>query len=362
MLGVVASTAGSEASPVDCAFVGLVKSIRVERIAFAEDKQERGREPTAFCTFTRNGSELDATYVSDKDESGRRAQHFRNFYDPQGRQREVDVFDDEDSTHPNRHVLSKRDANGRVTEMEDFGSDGTLDQRTVYQFSRGGDNVKEVSYGDKGQVEWTITRQFDSRHHVLRAESRDISTGRATETSDFYNSRGQKVKEFLRSGNNSVLYVFEYDGDGRLSAKETIVENPQEAEMPNMYGLCSDCGEFSGKTIYRYDRKGFLIEAQAIQLPDRIVELRRYEYDEHGHRTKDWIYQADPLQKVPPIVTIPVDGRATSFSRTNDLPLTTYTYDEHENWIKAVITVLASDQRSSKRQISEVLARKIAYY
>lgn len=358
----VASTAGSEASPVDCTFLGFAKSIRVERVAVAGDEQESGRKPTAFCTFARNGSELDASYFSDEGEDGRHAQHFRNFYDAQGQQREIDIFDDEDFKHSTRHVLSKRDAKGRVTESEDFDPDGTLNQRTVYRFNSSGDIGKEVSYGDTGQVEETTVRHFDSFHHVLREESSDVSTGRATETTYWYNGRGQEVKKLFRSPENSVLYLSTYDGEGRLSAFQTIVGNPPPAELPSTYGLCSDCGEFSGKTIYRYDRKGLLSELQVIQPPDRIVQLRRCEYDEHGYRTRDWTYQVDVQPKAAPIVTLSVDGRTVSFGRTNGLPLTSYTYDAHENWIKAVVTVLASDRLDSKRRVSEVLVRTITYY
>ncbi len=353
--------AGLASNQNDCSVVGRVRSIQIYNSDVDANGRQSVRKLSARCIFDAKGRSSEFWQYADEGEYGQRIQRFVWIYDAQGHEIETDIFDmKNDPKRPNRSLV-KFDTKGRAVETRSFDSDGELNGRTVFEFDTHGDAIKETSYGSNGQGESITMRQYDASHHVLSEESSDKSNGRAWKTSYRYNEQGKVIEEIAHSPEGKVRYVSTYDKQGRLSSTETITEKAPSAPLGNLYGLCDDCGVFPGKSIFRYDEKGLIVEEQMIQPSDHLVRLGRYKYDKHGHHTKEWVYQSNSSDLHPQKSEVRVDGRDVSFGWTNGLPVTAYSYDSRGNWIKAVVKRGSSDDSNSEPRRSATTYRVIDY-
>ena len=353
--------AGLASNQNDCSFEGHVRSIRI----YTSDIDTNGRESalklSARCIFDAKGRTSESWQYADEGEHGQRIERFVSIYDAQGHEIETDIFDMKDDPKRPDRSLTTFDPKGRAVETRSFDSDGELDGRTVFEFDNRGDAIKETLDDPSGQAKSITTRQYDANHHVLSEESSDKSNGRAWKTAYRYSDQGKVIEEIVQSPEGSARYLSTYDQKGRLSSTETITEKEFTPGLGNEYGLCGDCGVFPGKTMFRYNEKGLIIEEQAIQPPDHLVRLSRYKYDQHGHHTEEWVYQANSSDPQSQKIEVRVDGRDVSFGWTNDLPVTVYRYDARGNWIRAEVTRTPFGVASSDPRTRSVTYRFIDY-
>ena len=350
---VVIPPPGLEPNPSDCSFTGQVKAVRIETARVNPDGSEGARTLSRRCSFDRQAHSLKVWSYPDE-------QLFTSIYDAQGHNIESDIANLSHPRHTYRHVVTF-DAHGRAIESKSFEPDGTLNYHTVYTFDARGDLIKETSYDDSGHPANTTVSVYDSGHHLLSAKFSGRNGG--VFSADFfrYDQAGRVIERTIRSPAGTTLYRFSYEQQGRVQSVETIPQNPAPPESANLYGICGDCGPFPGRTITHYDDRGRILEIQVIQPPDKLIQLSRYAYDAQGHHTEDWTYYQNPSQDHPLAITLQLDGKNVSFDRSNGLPSTTYTYDSHGNWIKAVVTTISSAEPNARR-ISAVTHRSLKYY
>ena len=336
--------AGLASNQNDCSVVGRVRSIQIYNSDVDANGRQSVRKLSARCIFDAKGRTSEFWQYADEGEYGQRIQRFVWIYDAQGHEIENEIFDmKDDPKRPDRSLVTF-DTKGRPVETRSFDSDGELNGRTVFEFDDHGDAIKETSYDSNGQGESITMRRYDASHHVLSEESSDKSNGRAWKTSYRYNDQGKVIEEIAHLPEGSARYLSTYDQKGRLSSRETITDKELTPGLGNEYGLCDDCGVFPGKSIFRYDEKGLIIEEQMIQPPDHLVRLSRYKYDKHGHHTEEWVYQANSSDLHPKKIEVQVDGKNVSFGWTNGLSVTAYSYDSRGNWIKAEVSDAAKSE------------------
>ncbi len=354
--------AGLVENQQDCSFQGRVKSIRIEHSELGEDGRESKPEQKTSCIFDRNGHELEDTRYRDQGQYGKAIDRWRFLYDSHGRRIEGDIFDaDNDSKHP-RRFLTKYDSKGHESENLPIDPDGSLDSRVVIEYDGHGDAIKEITYESDGKISGVTVRHFDAAHHVTLEEDLEVNPEPVSKRIFHYNDQGQLLEEIFNWQNSRARYVYEYDNSGRPRSIETITGSiPRSTE--NVYGRCGDCGLFPGKTTYRYNDDGLLMEERVIQPENKLTRLSEYAYDSHRHHTREWVYSADPSDKSARDGRLHIDGEDLLFNATNGLRSTSYLYDSHGNWIKAAETHLSSDRDlNSNRIVDSITYRAIEYY
>jgi len=128
------------------------------------------------------------------------------------------------------------DENGNLTELKNTAGDGTVISAFSYEYDALGHIVKEAETGSVGGM---VTRTFD------------------------YNQSGELVTFGESSDAGKVKYEYSYDKTGnRMSQKKTGAgENETIVYLYDQAGrLASETSSLTGKTSYKYDKDGNLIE------------------------------------------------------------------------------------------------------
>ena len=343
----------------DCSVQGRVQSIRITRSEIEDDGHQGARQATAKCIFDRKGRIFDYWQYSDYG-NGKHTQRTLSLFDSRNRPVEVDDFDmNKDPKRPQR-LLVKWDAKDRELETRSIDSDGSVNYWVSVEYDSQKDTVKQTHHdGSTGKIRSTTIRQYDTSHHLIHEEIRNINPDTESKETFRNNDAGQRIEAFYGEG-ESARYIYAYDEHGRLSSE--TVTGPIPTRTGNAHGFCGDCGAFLGKTTYRYDDNGLITEERTIQPGNILVGLSRYAYDGHGNHTRLWVYRANPSDKRPSKFRAQVDGEDLLFNWTNGLRSISYTYDSHGNWIKAVETQLSSNiDADSGRVISSITYRSIRY-
>jgi hypothetical protein len=112
---------------------------------------------------------------------------------------------------------------------------------------------------------------------------------------------------------------------------------------------------------YSYWPSGLIKEEWQLDEKGLPTKYSWYAYDKHKRYTQEWIY-TPAVKGNPENLVLVVDGQLRGFGHTNGLPIVTYTYDAHGNWVKAIETRLSSPgDPSSKRELTSILYRQIEY-
>jgi hypothetical protein len=345
-----------------------VKSVRLE-----EDAIDGGRRTlVGRYAFDRRGRLLEDAHAYVSDVSSNQIQYriFHYTYDSHGRDYEEAMFDvdslkkREKPIDLHRHTY-RFDSQGRCSEEQDFDSDGESDDRTTYEYDGQKDLIRETTYTSGGRIFSIQDRKYSSDHRLLFEKgSENRSDQRSLDyqwSRDYrYDTRGNQTDMFsYQQGVLEARWISTYHDRRRLTSSQLILADP--ARDPHAYGLCGDCGLSSGRTLYKYDNNDRILEERVFQPGDKLVRLNRYSYDDHGNRTREWVYEFGPFGVSPQKTTLKLDGTEYVATWSNGLPTSTFSYDAQGNWIKKVSSSRTAAPEA-KAQITLVTYRLIEYY
>jgi hypothetical protein len=350
------------------AFRGHVKSVRVEEGAIDGGR----RTLIGRYAFDRHGRLLEDAHGHVSDVSSDRIQYqvFRYLYDSHERDYEVDTFDVDSLQKRERPIdlhrhTYKFDSQGRCSEEQDVDSDGESDGRTTYEYESQKDSIRETTYTSEGRVFSIQDRKYSPDHRLLfekGSENRSDQDSLDYQWSRAYRYDAQGNQTDMFSYQQSALeahWIWTYDERRRLTSSQLIVADP--AKDQHAYGFCGDCGLSSGRTICNYDSNDRITEERVFQPDDKLVRLNSYKYDDHGNRTREWVYEFGPSGVNQQKTTLKLDGTEYVATWSNGLPTSTFSYDSHGNWIKKVSSSRTAAP-DAKAQITSITYRVIEYY
>lgn len=244
-------------------------------------------------------------------------QVFRNIYEPQGSNFEMDMFEvdparGEKPLDLQRHLV-KFDALGRCIEESDIDSDGTFNGKNLYEYDGKGNLIREVDYDWDGTVFANEDRSYTPDGKLLSEEIVE-HPGKESMSRLFrqyqYDAQGNQTDLFsYRQGVLEAHWIFKYDEHKRMISSQCIVADPKQDQQ--VYGRCSDCGLSSGKTTFKYDEAGHVLETRMFRPDGKLVNTFASGYDADGNRLTS--------------------------------PDKAYLYDSYGNWVKEVSSKSAGD-------------------
>ncbi len=298
-------------------------------------------------------------------------QVFRYIYDSQGRISEEDAFEVSSLQSGAKPMESQRhtykfDSEGRCIEEQTIDSDGESYGATTYEYNSQGDRSRERTYSFAGQIVSIQDRNYGPDHRLLYENIRENRAGEGSllnhrwSREHRYDAQGNQTDMFsYQQGVPEAHWVWTYDERRRLTSSQLIVSDP--AKDQHAYGSCGDCGLSSGKTIYKYDNHDRVTEERVFQPGNKLTGLSRYSYDDHGNRTRVWVYKFGSSQASRQKTIQKLDGMEQVVTWTNGLPTNTFSYDSRGNWIKMVST-RQTGSPDAKAPITSITYRVIEYY
>jgi len=329
---------------LDQGFRGHVKSVRVEESSI----EGAPRTLAERSVFDRSGRLL--KYAQATNAASERISYTvsRYIYDPNGHINGEDMFEVRSlrkGAKPTylQHHTYKFDSKGRCIEEQTIDNQGKSYGSTIYEYDSQGNPTRETGYSSAGQIKSVEERKYGPDHRLLIENTRE---NRSSQGSLFdyrwsrehrYDAQGNQTDMFsYQQGVPEAHWVWTYGERRRLTSSQVIVSDP--AKDQHLYGFCGDCGLSSGKGTYKYDNSDRIIEERAFQPGDELVRLNRYSYDDHGNRTREWVYKFGPPQASRQKTIEKLDGIEQAPTWNNGLPTNTFSYDSHGNWIKKVST------------------------
>jgi hypothetical protein len=154
------------------------------------------------------------------------------------------------------------------------------------------------------------------------------------------------IERISGQGETRTVLRYAYDEEGRpISYRQTYGSSPERTWT-------------SG---YSYWPSGLIKEEWQLDEHGLPTKYSWYDYDEHKHYTQEWTY-TPALKDRPENFVHLVDGHLRAFGETNGLPVITYTYDAHGNWVKATETRRSSPaDPGSEREVTSIIYRQIEY-
>ena len=154
--------------------------------------------------------------------------------------------------------------------------------------------IKEIQYGDIGQVEQLMLFEYDENGFIISEELRDAS-GEVLEKKTYEpDDKGRMACEFIHYADESADKIqYDYDAEGRLvSKKQYDDEGMLEWHSKLAYNgdkLISEITETADgglvtENTYEYNEKGFLVVAFINNTEESLWLRKEFEYDEEGNK------------------------------------------------------------------------------
>jgi YD repeat-containing protein len=330
----------------DCNFKDkTIAAIRIEKAILNDDGKEIGRAVVRSCSKTKS---IEEYWVYTLDEHGKVQDKRKDStrQDDRGRIVETTTHTWDDGQESIERYQMTYDSEDRLLEERMTANDGeTRTSRHTYD-DRGDTVVTNI--GENGTVESITKFRYDDQHHLLARTS-----DKGPETHCKYDLQRRLVEETSGVGESRSTYLYTYDEQGRPLSKRLLVGSSQQSTWVNGFSYWPN-GLIKEEWLFRPP------PSQPGLDPPGLT-FQSYAYDEHDHLTQEWVYRQTREDSAKKFL-IPVDNRLETFGASNGLPLFTYTYDSHGNWIKAVETqVSEADEPASEREVTAITYRQIEY-
>lgn len=154
--------------------------------------------------------------------------------------------------------------------------------------------IKEIQYGENGQVEQLMLFEYDEKGFLISEELRDAS-GEVLERKTYEpDDKGQVAFEFIHYADGSADKIqFDYDAEGRLVSKqqyddegmlEWLSKLAYNGDKPISEITETADGELVSENTFEYDAKGFLVTALINNIEESLWLKKEFEYDEFGNK------------------------------------------------------------------------------
>jgi YD repeat-containing protein len=235
------------------------------------------------------------------------------------------------------------DSQGRILQTRTVDEEG-LANIVRYSLDERGDPVVATHIDSDGEIDYVTRSRYDGEHHLLSERTGGNGPGDTTYLK--YDDRGRLIERISGQGEARTVLRYTYDEEGRpISYLHVIGSSPERT--------------WTGG--YSYWPSGLIKEAWTLDEHGVPTKYSSYAYDERKHHRQEWVYTR-AVNDRPENFVVLVDGHLTAFGETNGLPLITYTYDAHGNWVKAIETRLSSpSDPSSEREVTSITYRQIEY-
>lgn len=210
--------------------------------------------------------------------------------------------------YPKKSVNTKKIysySDGRLTEINEYGADGELKSKQVFEYDKKGNLAEDALYRD-GKFFEKHSYSYDDKGRLLMHTYKNVHWKKNKSWNYFYDDTGKKTEVFVYTGRKKKKmsweekHLYGYDQSGNL-VLDSVVDYPDQ---------------FSQKTVYRYDAAG------------RKTEINNYD----NNNSKDWgnTFKYDELGNITELGTFENNG-GLKFSDTN---YRKYIYDTTGNWIE----------------------------
>lgn len=140
---------------------------------------------------------------------------------------------------------------------------------TTYQYDASGNNVERAHYDLYGRLEYKNLYKFDEQGKPLEQGTYALSSKFSTKDEYNYDSTGNLLGAKL------------YYTDGKMACRIQYVYNEKGVPVEMMRYDGKDTN-FTCKYLYKYDRKGNMVEEAMCNRFNEITERSEFEYDRKG--------------------------------------------------------------------------------
>ncbi len=138
------------------------------------------------------------------------------------------------------------DPNGFMTETVFFTKGGKVDQQYKYQYDQNGMRVSTVRYNGDGMADKTYKYEYNKFGNKIKA-SRYSMAGKLEKYYLYrYDANGNLIEELWYDADGKLEYTIDYTYNGGNKKTKAVSFNAN--------------GEQVGKSVYKYDAKGNIIE------------------------------------------------------------------------------------------------------
>lgn len=318
-----------------------VRVVRIEAAVFGDDGQEIRRAPIRTCLKSKSNKE---EWVFTLDEDGSVLKRERNVtrLGDHGRVIEYAVYTWADGKMSSTRYETTYDSQGRVLQTQTVDEEGSADT-LQYVLDERGDPVVTTNIDSEGEINYVTRSRYDDKHHLLF----ERTDGEGGDTTSFkYDDRGRLIERISGRSETRTVFRYEYDEEGRpISYRQIYGSSPERT--------------WTGG--YSYWPGGLIKEEWQLHQQGLPTKYSSYAYDDYKHYRQEWIYTR-ALKDEPENFVLIVDGHVRTFGQSNGLPVITYTYDAHGNWVKAIETRLSSPAHpGSEREVTSIIYRQIEY-
>lgn len=195
------------------------------------------------------------------------------------------------------------DKDGRVIKEILYNEDGSVDQRTEYEYDAAGNLIKELQYDkNTGSVDAIRKYEYDQDGNETKYLYYNIDgTVHASRTYETeYDGNGVLTKRSC-TDNDGRTVCWEYDGSGKLTRSiqydsdgniSDILEYDANGNEAKRVSYNAD-GSMDGRYEYTYNANGNMIQEIGYGRDGVLYVRMEYEYDKYGRVTKFVSYDGD---------------------------------------------------------------------
>ena len=258
------------------------------------------------------------------------------------------------------------DARDKFGEIE-FGDKASSEQRKYDNAGRLRECINIRYYTTGGNVNRTYKYEYNNKGACIEVleyvkYSSDSTIKLYTKSIFKYDEEGRLIKLSIYNDKGDILitYIYEYNSDNKLAVRKTYgAYNLEYNSDTKLWESKQYDNGLSGEITYKYDEKGFLVEAN------------------YRNETKDvYSYNNEKINKISHDVSRGEDGNLyplsiSTYNQYGDCVewkaffdgsgtySYQYTYDDKGNWIKTVVYYNSPNELPYPH---EVRVRKIGYW